>query len=71
MNDLEFVLTDAGVNYPNIPENQILWIKEKLIPYYEFYTNSLNCKTHFIQHSKTKECRTFKGDDIISMLKNL
>ena len=71
MNDLEFILTDAGINYNNISNEAKIFIKEKLIPHYEFSNNQIFGSTIFITHSKTQESRKLNAGNIVSMLKKL
>lgn len=71
MSDLEFILTNSNIDSNNITDGARKFIKEKLIPHYEFMSHPVFGSTAVICHSKTNEVRNFNAVDIVSLLKSI
>lgn len=67
MNDLEFILANAGIDFNDMTNDQIQWINKVLIPFWNRRKHSL--LEHVIVHPKTSEMRKYKPDYIASLLK--
>ena len=53
MNDLEFILANAGIDINDMTNDQIQWINKVLIPYWNRCKESL--LEHVIIHPRTSE----------------
>lgn len=67
MNDLEFILANAGIDINDMTNDQIQWINKVLIPYWNRRKESL--LEHIIIPSRTFEIRKYKPSYIASLLK--
>ena len=73
MNDIEFILNDAGINSKinELTEREKNFIKVKLIPHYEYLNNPVFGGYDNIFNTNVGEFRKIKVSDIVEGLKNL
>ena len=71
MTDLEFILTNFRIDPKNITERDMKWIKNELIPHYEFYSQPFLPATSITLHTITKEVRTINNAEMLAALKAL
>lgn len=67
MNDLEFILANAGIDINDMTNDQIQWINKVLILYQNKRKESL--LERVIIHSRTFEMRKYKPSYIVSLFK--
>lgn len=73
MTDIEFILNDAGINNKinALTEREKKFIKEKLIPHYEYLNNPVFGGYDNIFNTNVGEFRKIKVSEIVEGLKNL
>lgn len=71
MTNLEFILSSCNINSEKIDEREKKFIKEVLIPHYEFYNQPWFPATSITLHCLTKEVRTINNAEMLAALKSL